>query len=104
MPFCPLLAQEREDISWQALTHQVPQAVLAGAVRVGANTLATPDNMARWGKREDTKCRINNCGATSNLGHLLKGCKQSLDRFQFWHNSVLTHIVQKVVFAKPDTI
>ena len=42
-----LLAQEREDISWQAAIHQVPRVVLAWAVRAGTNTLSTPDNLAR---------------------------------------------------------
>ena len=38
-------------ISWQALIHQVPRGVLAWAVRAGTNSLATPDNLARWGVR-----------------------------------------------------
>ena len=78
--------------------------MLAWAVRAGTSTLATPDNLARWGKRVDTKCLINGCGAPSNLGHLLNGCKQSLDRFRFRHDSVLSYIIQKVVSTKQDTM
>ena len=48
-----LLAQEKEDVSWQSLIHQVPRGVLAWAVRAGTNSLATPDNLARWGVRVD---------------------------------------------------
>ena len=51
-----LLAQEKEDISWQALIHKVPRDILAWAVRAGTTTLATPDNLARWGVRVDSKC------------------------------------------------
>ena len=47
--FSVYMAQEKEDISWQALIHRVPRGVLAWAVRAGTNSLATPDNLARWG-------------------------------------------------------
>ena len=57
-----------------------------------------------WGKRVDTKCPIKYWEAPSNLGHLLNWCKKSLHWFEFRHDSILTHIVQKVVFAKPETI
>ena len=96
------LAQESEDISYQALIHQVPRGDLAWAVRARTNTLATSDNMARWGKRVDTQCQISNCGAPSNLGHIR--FKRSLDRFQFRHDSVLLHIVQKVLSTKSGTM
>ena len=78
-----LLAEEKEDISWQALIHQVSRGVLAWDVRAGTNSLATPDNLARWGVRVDTNCRVQDCGLPSNLGHLLSGCKKSLHRFLF---------------------
>ena len=42
-----LLAQEKEDISWQGIIYKVPRGVMALAVRAGTNTLATPDNLAR---------------------------------------------------------
>ena len=82
-----LLAQEKEDMSWQAL---IPRGVLAWAVWAGTNTLATPDNLARWGVRVNTRCRVQDCGYPLNLGHILNGCKKSLDRFRFsiiwcWH-------------------
>ena len=52
----------------------------------------------------DSKCQIDSCRAPSNLGHLLNGCKKPLDRFQFRHDSVLNHIVQKIVSTKPTTM
>ena len=67
-------------------------------------TLATPDNLARWGVRVDTRCRVQDCGLPSNLGHLLNGCKKSLDRFRFRHDSVLAHLVDRIVSSKTDTM
>lgn len=99
-----LLAEEKEDISCQALIHQVPRGVLAWAVRAGTNTLATPDNLARWGVRVDTRCKVQDCGLPSNLGHLSNGCKKSLDRFRFRHDSVLAHLVDRIVSSKTATI
>ena len=52
----------------------------------------------------DTTCRVQDCGLPANLGHLLNGCKKSLDRFEFRHNSVLAHLVDKIVSTKPDSM
>ena len=40
------LAQEKKDISWQALIFKGPRGVMAWAVRAGTNTLASLDNLA----------------------------------------------------------
>ena len=100
------LAKEQEDISWQALIHQVPGDVLACAVRAGTNYLVTPDNLAlaHWGVRVDTKCKVDNCGLPSNLGHMLNGCKKSLDRFKMRHDSVLAYLLERIVSCKPDSM
>ena len=90
--------------AWQALIHQVPRGVLAWSVRAGTNSLATPDNLACWGVRVDARCRVQDCGLTSDLGHLFNGCKKSLDRFCFLHDSVLVYLVDKKVFSKPKSI
>ena len=47
---------------------------------------------------------LYNCGAPSNLGHLLNNCKKSLERYRFRHDSVLSHIVQKVVENKETSM
>ena len=65
-----LLAQVKVDNSWQGLIYKVPRGVMAWAIRAGTNTLATPDNLARWFVRVDTKCMIDNCGAPCNLSLL----------------------------------
>ena len=47
---------------------------------------------------------MQDCGLPSNLGHLLNGCKKSLDRFRFWHDAVLAHLVDRIVSNKPATM
>ena len=81
--------------------HRVPRGILAWAARAGINTLA---NLARWGVRVDGKCKVQDCGLPSNLGHLLNGCKKSLDRFQFRHDSVLAHLAARIAAHKPETM
>ena len=94
------LAQEKDDISWQALIYNVPRVVMAWAVRAGTNTLATPDNLALRGVKVDTKIVIDNCGAPCHLGHLLDNCNKSLACYSFQHDSVLSHMVQKIIWNK----
>ena len=100
-----LLAQEKEDISWQAVIHRVPWArgILAWAVRAGTNSLATHDNLVRWDVRVDSKCEVQDCCLPSNLGHL-NGCNRSVDRFQFRHDSVLAHLSAIKAALKPETM
>ena len=69
---------------------------MAWAVRASTNTLATPDNLARWGKRVDTTCSMVGFTSTCTLGHLLSSCAQSLDRFNFRHDSVLQHLLDTI--------
>ena len=92
-----LLDQEEQDIAWKASIYRVPRGVMAWSVRACTNTLATPDNLARWGKLVDTKCHMENCNAISTLGHLLSCCPKALDRFKFRHDSVLSHLLTTIV-------
>ena len=52
----------------------------------------------------DTHCKVQDCNLPSNLGHLLNGCKKSLDRFQFRHDSVLAHLAARIAAHKPETM
>ena len=98
------LAEEKEDISWQALIHKVPRGVLGWAVRAGTNSLATPDNLARWGVKVDQKCRVADCTAVCTLGHLLNHCSKSLDRFKFRHDSCLSYLIKRIMACKADKL
>ena len=91
-----LLAEEEQDISWKSCIHRVPRGVMAWAIRAGTNTLATPDNLARWGKQVDTSCSMEGCTSPCTLGHLLSSCPKALDRFKFRHDSVLSHLLDQI--------
>ena len=99
-----LLDQEKEDIAWKATIYRVPRGMMAWAVRACTNTLATPDNLARWGKPVDTKCHMEGCNAISTLGHLLSCCPKALDRFKFRHDSVLSHLLTTIVKHKKEEV
>ena len=99
-----LMAEEKTDISWQSLIYRVPRGVMAWAVRACTQTLATPDNLQRWGVRVDPKCALVGCDHPCTLGHLLSCCKLSLDRFKFRHDSCLAFLVQKLVKTAPKGI
>ena len=99
-----LMAEEEKDVAWKATIYQVPRGVMAWAVRASTNTLATPDNLARWGRPVETKCNLEGCSATCTLGHLLSSCKVALDRFKFRHDSVLNHLLQTIIKNKSDQV
>ena len=84
--------------------HRVPRGVMAFAVRAGTNTLATPDNLARWGRPVNKTCIMEGCNATCTLGHLLSACPKSLDRFTFRHDSVLSHLLDTIVKRKKEGV
>ena len=99
-----LMNEEKMDITWQSLIYQVPRGVMGWAVRACTQTLATPDNLRRWGVRVDPKCMMEGCGQLCTLGHLLSGCKLSLERFRYRHDSCLNFIVGELKKNKPDTV
>ena len=86
------LESEGQDISWRATIFSVPRGVLSFAVRAGTDCLATPSNLAKWGRKVSPKCFMEQCPANGTLGHLLSGCKEQLDRYTFRHDSVLLHL------------
>ena len=77
---------------------------MAWAVRASTNTLATPDNLARWGKQVGTTCQLEGCGAKSTLGHILSKCDVTLERRRYRHDSCLGYIVDTLKVNKPDHI
>ena len=99
-----LLAKAKENISWQSTIYRVPWGVIAWAVRVGTNTLATPDNLAGWGVKVDVKCPMEGCIYTATLGHILRNSSMCIERSKFWHDSCLNYIVNKLVERKPKEL
>ena len=97
-----LLAQEKQDISWQSVIFRVPRGVMAWAVRAGTQSLATPDNLARWGVKVEDKCPMEGCKDRCTLGHVLNNCDKCLERYRYRHDSCLSYLVSKLVENKPQ--
>ena len=68
------------------------------------NTLPSPDNLKRWGKRVVSKCPL--CGNTGTLEHILNFCPVALTqkRYNYRHDSVLNHLASVIKSSKPDNI
>ena len=103
--FANLLIQEEESVTWQSIARKMPRNVMSFAARLASNTLASPDNLKRWGKRKLGKCPL--CGSTNcTLAHITNMCPVSLKQGQYtWrHNSVLQQITTAVKnFSTPNT-
>ena len=102
--FLQLLSAENENVTWKSIIHNTPKGVLSFALRSSTNSLATPDNLKRWGQRNIDKCPL--CGNFCNLEHILNWCITSLNqgRFTWRHNSVAEYLTLELKKAKPTNI
>ena len=101
-----LLGQEDNDISWKSLIYSVPRGVMSWAVRSCTNSLATPDNLARWGKVVDPKCYMEGCNNNATLGHLLSNCQIMVNqgRYNHRHDSCLNLMYKTLKENKPEGV
>ena len=88
-----------EDVKdkWQSIARKVPRNVMSFAVRLSTNSLASPDNLKRWGKRKMGTCPL--CGSpNATLAHITNMCNVALNqgRFTWRHDSVLLQIASTV--------
>ena len=85
-------------MTWQSFKYSVPKGVLGWAARAATNSLATPDNLLRWGKRVDSQCKL--CKSPKcTLNHILSFCRPALlqSRYTWRHDSVLNYMSQHIV-------
>ena len=69
------------------------------ACRAATNSLATPDDLAMWGRIVDPKCKIYT-HSPCTLGHLLSNCKVALDQGRFTHrHDQILHYLLKTLAA-----
>ena len=95
--FAKLLEEEKQSVTWQSIARKVPRNVMAFAARLSTNSLASPDNLKRWGKRKMGTCPL--CGSPNGtLAHITNMCTTALNqgRFTWRHDSVLLHITTVV--------
>ena len=95
--FAKLLVEEKQSVTWQSIARKVPRNVMAFAARLSTNSLASPDNLKRWGKRKMGTCPL--CSSPNGtLAHITNMCTTALNqgRFSWRHDSVLLHITTVV--------
>ena len=97
IPRCNLLIEENESITWQSIIRSMPRNVMSFAARLATNSLASPDNLRRWGKRKFSFCPL--CSSPScTLAHITNFCPVALNqgRYTWRHDSVLSYITHFV--------
>ena len=98
-----LLEEEDTNMEWKSLIFSVPRGVMAWAARAATNSLASPDNLARWRKIVHPKCPL--CPTSPcTLGHLLNNCKEMLDRYEWRHNNVVNFLREAFSAQRLDGI
>jgi hypothetical protein len=100
------LKEEENDISWKSIIHAVPRVVMSWAVRSCTNSLATPDNLARWGKPVDPKCNMQGCSDNATHGHILSNCQIMVNqgRYTYRHDSCLNFLYKTLKQDIPNDI
>ena len=95
--FASLLIEEKQCVTWQSIARKVPRNVMSFAARLSTNSLASLDNLRRWGKRKMGTCPL--CGSpNATLAHITHMCNVELNqkRFTWRHDSVLLEIASIV--------
>ena len=90
--FTNLLIEEESSVMWQSMIRRMPRNVLSFATRLCTNSLNSPDNLVRWGKKRIGSCPL--CSSTSGtLAHIVNFCPIALKqgRYTWRHDSVLLH-------------
>ena len=95
--FTNLLIEEKKCVTWQSIARKVPRNVMSFAARLSTNSLASPDNLRRWGKRKMGICPL--CASpNATLAHITNMCTVALNqrRLTWRHDSVLLQIASTV--------
>ena len=81
--FTNLLIEEKENVTWQSVIRNVPRGIMSFALKSVTNSLATPDNLKRWGKRHVSQCPL--CNNNGTLQHILNFCPIALQQGRYTH-------------------
>ena len=93
---------EKENVTWQSVIRNVPRGIMSFALECVTNSLATPDELKRWGKRHVSQCPL--CKNNGTLHHILNFCSIALNqgRYTWRQNSVLHFMAKTILHEKPD--
>ena len=92
--FLVLLEEENQDIDWKSAIYSMPRGVVAFELKAATNPLPTGDNLKRWRKLNNPKCK--HCSSpTTTLKHTLNICPKFLEqgRFTYIHDCVLKTVL-----------
>ena len=75
------------------------------ATRLGTNSLPSPDNLKRWGKRKISTCPLNK-NPSGTLAHIVNICSVALkqQKFTWRHDSILQHITSEIKKLAPSSV
>ena len=94
---CTIASRERTICRMAKYHKENARNVMSFSARLCTNSLNSPDNLVRWGKRNMGSCPLckAKCGT---LAHIVNFCPVSLKqgRFTWRHDSVLKHMTQHV--------
>lgn len=95
--FYRLLELQLSDQNWNSIVYNLPRGVLKFVLNSILDTNPTNANLARWGKRINSRCAL--CGSYETLLHTLNACKKSLDQGKFtWrHDNILSFVYEHIV-------
>ena len=103
--FTKLLIEEKESVTWQSIVRGLPRNILAFSMRLATDSLPSPSNLKRWGKRVLATCPLCSC-PQGTLAHIINFCPVSLTqgRMTWRHDSVLNHLVSQIKPVAPKGV
>ena len=96
--FTKLLIEEKESVTWQSIVRGLPRNILAFTIRLATDSLPSPANLRRWGKRVLATCPLCSC-PQGTLAHIINFCPVSLNqgRMTWRHDSIFFSEIKLVI-------
>ena len=101
--FVKLLIEEQQSITWQSIIRGLPRNILAFSIQLATDSLPSPSNLKRWGKRVLATCPLCSC-PQGTLAHIINFCPVALNqgRMTWRHNSVLNYMLTEMQKEAPE--
>ena len=97
-----LLIKEQQSITWQSIIRSLPRNILAFSIQLATDSLPSPSNLKRWGKRVLVTCPLCSC-PQGTLAHIINFCPVALNqgRMTWRHNVVLNNMLTVIKKEAP---